>query len=189
MLSSGKGFDNYGLILCAATLVPLQGCWNNFVYIRPRYLSKILSSSGQCVLTLFQGNSKEDATDHALKSLQQAGACDQLQAVSLYGNAINSTSYKEGDDPNTREKDLGCKTTKRTLNDNLARTLDEVPEGGLKNFSHFWGNESFDAQENFEIEEPLRVSTNNNSVFNQDRSSSAGSKDIDEGAVYDKTSN
>eukprot|EP00956_Cyclotella_meneghiniana_P011206 scaffold15730_cov27-Cyclotella_meneghiniana.AAC.3 len=28
MLSSGKGYDNYGLILSAATMVPLQGFWN-----------------------------------------------------------------------------------------------------------------------------------------------------------------
>ena len=43
MLSSGKGYDNYGLILSAATMVPLQGFWNSLVYIRPRYLQKLAS--------------------------------------------------------------------------------------------------------------------------------------------------
>ena len=43
MLSSGKGYNNFGLIISAATLVPLQGFWNSFVYIRVRYLSSIAS--------------------------------------------------------------------------------------------------------------------------------------------------
>ncbi len=36
--SSGRGFSNYGLILAAGTMVPLQGLWNFFVYVRPRFL-------------------------------------------------------------------------------------------------------------------------------------------------------
>eukprot|EP00956_Cyclotella_meneghiniana_P018264 scaffold30292_cov26-Cyclotella_meneghiniana.AAC.1 len=43
MLSSGTGYDSYGLILSSATLVPLQGFWNSFVYIRPRYARDIVS--------------------------------------------------------------------------------------------------------------------------------------------------
>jgi hypothetical protein len=43
MLSSGKGYDNYGLILSAATMVPLQGFWNCCVYIRPRYSTDLAS--------------------------------------------------------------------------------------------------------------------------------------------------
>ena len=49
MLSSGKGYDNYGLILSAATMVPLQGFWNSLVYIRPRYLQKLASTAAASV--------------------------------------------------------------------------------------------------------------------------------------------
>ena len=43
ILASGKGCNNHGIILSASILVPLQGFWNNFAYIRPMYLSKITS--------------------------------------------------------------------------------------------------------------------------------------------------
>ena len=65
MFSSGQGYDNYGLILSAATLAPLQGFWNAFVYIRPRYLSSIVARVGspfRCVSSFFQRKSKADAT-------------------------------------------------------------------------------------------------------------------------------
>jgi len=38
--AGGRSFTNYGLILTAATMVPLQGFWNLLVYLRPRYLQK-----------------------------------------------------------------------------------------------------------------------------------------------------
>ncbi|KAL9183978.1 hypothetical protein ACHAXT_002064 [Thalassiosira profunda] len=38
--AGGRSFTNYGLILTAATMVPLQGFWNVLVYLRPRYLQK-----------------------------------------------------------------------------------------------------------------------------------------------------
>jgi hypothetical protein len=36
MLSSGKGYDEYGLTLAASTMCALQGFWNFIVYARPR---------------------------------------------------------------------------------------------------------------------------------------------------------
>ena len=57
MLSSGTAYDNYGLILSASTMAPLQGFWNNFVYIRPRYLRMILAHFGSFlhrVLSVFE---------------------------------------------------------------------------------------------------------------------------------------
>jgi len=38
--AGGSSFTNYGLILTAATLVPLQGFWNCLVYVRPRHMKK-----------------------------------------------------------------------------------------------------------------------------------------------------
>lgn len=38
--SSNNYFTNYGLILTAGMLVPLQGFWNFWVYIRPRQVKK-----------------------------------------------------------------------------------------------------------------------------------------------------
>jgi hypothetical protein len=41
MLSSGKGYDEYGLTLAASTMCALQGFWNFIVYARPRnYLTR-----------------------------------------------------------------------------------------------------------------------------------------------------
>ena len=42
--SAGEGYDNYGLILTGATLVPLQGFFNSLAYIRPRYAENIKQS-------------------------------------------------------------------------------------------------------------------------------------------------
>ena len=38
--SSGTGYNIYGLTLAASTMVPLQGFWNFWVYVRPRYFGK-----------------------------------------------------------------------------------------------------------------------------------------------------
>jgi cytoskeletal protein RodZ len=38
--ASGKAFTNYGFILYSATVVPLQGVWNWFVYTRNRQLKE-----------------------------------------------------------------------------------------------------------------------------------------------------
>ena len=56
MLSSGKGYDYYGLMLSSATLVPLQGFWNSFVYIRPRYSRYIASSSSRMRSSIMRSN-------------------------------------------------------------------------------------------------------------------------------------
>ena len=49
MLSTGKGYDNFRLILSAATLVPLQGFWKTFVYIRVRSLSNIIAHAASFI--------------------------------------------------------------------------------------------------------------------------------------------
>jgi len=38
--ASGQEYDNYGLILCAGMVVPLQGFWNFFVYARNRQMKR-----------------------------------------------------------------------------------------------------------------------------------------------------
>ena len=45
MWSSGRGYNNYSLVLIGATLVPLQGFWNCIVYCRPRYLNDRTNTS------------------------------------------------------------------------------------------------------------------------------------------------
>mmetsp|Transcript_9988 Transcript_9988/g.18140 ORF Transcript_9988/g.18140 Transcript_9988/m.18140 type:complete len:797 (-) Transcript_9988:447-2837(-) len=49
-----KVFTMYGLILTAGTMVPLQGFWNAFVYIRPRHLKRIRKSA-PCLKFTFLG--------------------------------------------------------------------------------------------------------------------------------------
>ncbi|KAL7533763.1 hypothetical protein ACHAWF_004612, partial [Thalassiosira exigua] len=42
--ASGREYDNYGFILYAGTVVPLQGVWNFFVYARNRQLKRLRQS-------------------------------------------------------------------------------------------------------------------------------------------------
>lgn len=99
MLSSGKGYDNYGLILCAATMVPLQGFWNCCVYIRPRYstdLATWVEASGSRIrsslTTITRGRSslqmsrnmsvKSTVHPSNSSSLQRSDKHDHIEAVS-----------------------------------------------------------------------------------------------------------
>eukprot|EP00804_Cyclotella_cryptica_P010052 CCRYP_020493-RB/>CCRYP_020493-RB protein AED:0.05 eAED:0.05 QI:45/1/1/1/0.75/0.8/5/445/885 len=101
MLSSGKGYDDYGLILSAATLVPLQGFWNNIVYIRTRYLGTIISyvgSTSRRFSSYFQRSSNPDITEQsALESFQQSTAHDQLQVLQFNRSSLEDTLFEQGE--------------------------------------------------------------------------------------------
>jgi hypothetical protein len=43
--SSGKAYQMYGFILYSGTFVPLQGLWNFFAYVCPRYANEETFSS------------------------------------------------------------------------------------------------------------------------------------------------
>lgn len=116
MLSSGRGYDNYGLILSAATLVPLQGFWNNIVYIRTRYLGSMMSYVGstsrrvssylQRGSSYFQRSSNPDITEQsALESIQQSVAHDQFQVIQFNRSSLERNLFDERDNVNTLNKE------------------------------------------------------------------------------------
>ena len=47
--AAGKEYGNYGFILYAGTVVPLQGLWNFFVYARNRQLKKMNERLGVAI--------------------------------------------------------------------------------------------------------------------------------------------
>lgn len=54
MWSSGTGYDNYDLILTAATLVSLQWLWNVGAYVFPRYfIGRHLAMVSSCICSKF----------------------------------------------------------------------------------------------------------------------------------------
>lgn len=122
MWSSGKGYSNYGLILSAAILVPLQGFWNNFVYTRPRYFNKIefyVFSSSRHLSSIFQRVLKANTTEQ----LQEYRQHDQLHVVQVYDtegmnsgddecNSTNISNKKE-----TGDKKLGTILDPKTHNE------------------------------------------------------------------------
>ena len=172
MLSSGQTYDNYCLILNAATLVPLQVFWNNFVYIRPRYLSKMLAhvgSSFRRVSSFFKRRSKADATEQsAVDSLQQSRPHDQLQVLHVCGNEVMSSLDNDCDSANTRSnKEIDNKTLDATQRDILDSKSDDEHRGILKSSSCLCEDGTNVAKENFDIEKPLRVSINNNTEIDQ----------------------
>lgn len=88
----GSALTNYGLVLTAAALVPLQGFWNMLVYIRPRHWKKVkkaLSSRGKTVPTT---TTSKEGSRESWKLLgwtkrskpSNVGACDNGN-----GNKIN----------------------------------------------------------------------------------------------------
>jgi len=82
MLSSSIGFVNYGHILSATTLVPLQGAWKNFIYIKTRYLNNVagyVNSTFRGVSSLFRRSSNPKSTEQsALETMQQCAAHEEL---------------------------------------------------------------------------------------------------------------
>jgi hypothetical protein len=145
MLSSGKGYDNYGLNLSAATLVPLQGFWNNFVYIRPRYLRNIIYHVGSSIRrasSLFHRSSKPEATERsASESLQQSASHDQLHVVQVNENAFMSVSVEECNNPMASTKqETDDNTIEKTLKDSHVSKSGGKGGGHLNGLSHF-GND------------------------------------------------
>ena len=74
MWSSGKAFSAYGFILFAGTSVPLQGFWNFFVYIRPRYLINGVTASDNTRCSAFR-----NCLSWRRKSLPSSSVKDERQ--------------------------------------------------------------------------------------------------------------
>lgn len=79
LLSSGTGFEIYGLFLAAATMAPLQGFWNFVVYARPRYFAK-----GVTGMSLFRSR----------KFSSSFGRNKKSGDTSNIGNTTDSTKVK-----------------------------------------------------------------------------------------------
>ena len=90
MLSSGKGYDNYGLILSAATMVPLQGFWNSFVYIRPRYLQKLASLAAASL-------------NRISSSMFKSRKTSETESPSISGAMPQSTGHNDSSNMNLSE--------------------------------------------------------------------------------------
>mmetsp|Transcript_16015 Transcript_16015/g.34843 ORF Transcript_16015/g.34843 Transcript_16015/m.34843 type:complete len:900 (-) Transcript_16015:27-2726(-) len=76
--ASGYAFTNYGFILAAGTMVPLQGFWNMLVYIRPRHFDKAAKQFTSTMATLTSSflmrrknsrDSRHSSTDPVKKDL------------------------------------------------------------------------------------------------------------------------
>ena len=173
---------NYGINLSAATLVPLQGFWNIFVYIRPRYLRNIIAHVGSSIRrasSLFQQSSKPEATERsASESLQQSASHDQLQVVQVHVNAFVSASVQESNHTmDSTKQESEYKTIEGTPEDIQVPKLDVKGGGHLNGFSHF-GNDLNATKENNKIVEPVRLSTNNATKFIQEGTSSPSNTQI-----------
>jgi hypothetical protein len=190
MLSTGKGYDNFGLILSAATLVPLQGFWNTFVYIRPRYLSNILAhvaSFIRRIASFVQRGSKRDAIQRSASETWQQSASDpQLHVIQVDENAVNSSSDVECNGPTAPNKTESDDTIMDTIpKDTLCPKLNDEDRRGVGGFSLLSGHDFNVKEENIDIKDPLRTSTDNNTSLNQERKKSP---DIKEAAVDEYTS-
>ena len=190
MLSTGKGYDNFGLILSASTLVPLQGFWNTFVYIRPRYLSIILAhvASFICRMASFvQRGSKRDAIQRSASETWQQSASDpQSHVIQVGENAVNSSSDVECNDPTAPNKTESDDTIMDTIpQDTLCPKLNDEDRRGVGGFSLLSGHDLNVKEENIDIKDPLRTSTDNNTSLNQERKKSPN---IKEAAVDEYTS-
>ena len=70
-------FTQYGLILSAGVLVPLQGFWNFFVYIRPRQFKRIRARAAKAsslFFARFQSSTSETGTSPTKTSDQPASS-------------------------------------------------------------------------------------------------------------------
>ena len=171
MLSSGKAYDNYGLILSASTLVPLQGFWNNFVYIRPRYLRRILAHFGSSlhrVASVFKRNTEPNTPQpsaSASEALNQAGAHDQLQEVHVEENAVMNVLDEEDKKANTVNKnDIDGITLATAPKDKIGLKSDEAMGLCLAAISDRYGKVMYLSEENVNIDKPLRVSDNESGI-------------------------
>lgn len=114
MLSSGKGYDMYGLILAASTMVPLQGFWNFVVYAKPRYFNrngsaKLRSNFGSVVnkvskrtsKTLGRKESNATQPDHHVTST--AKTTSAKRSVTSGISIAKETEFIPFDAPNSPE--------------------------------------------------------------------------------------
>ena len=184
MLSSGRGYDNYGLILGAAILVPLQGFWNFFVYIRTRYLNQAVarvSFSISFVSSLFRRSSNRTTE----QSWQLSAAHEQLQVVYFNENAVIGTIDNEDNNTKTpRKAELDGRAFKTTSEENLNPKSEEICGECHSDVPHQYSSASNPEEEYLDSEEPLRASAEYNSKCHQEMASSAGSKetiDVDPG--------
>ncbi|KAL7480039.1 hypothetical protein ACHAW6_005753 [Cyclotella cf. meneghiniana] len=167
MLSSGKGYNNYGLILSASTLVPLQGFWNNVVYIRPRYLSNMLShfgSSIHSVSSVMKRFSKPNSTEQSTsEALQKSGGHHQMQVVQMDDKVGENTDDKA----NSQNKNkVDGKTLETVLHDTLSQNFDEEVGRFLTIIPDQYGNVTHSLEENGDSKTSVRMSNNESGVDN-----------------------
>lgn len=151
MLSSGKGYVDYGLILIAATLVPLQGAWNNFIYIRTRYLNSVavyVGSTVRRVSSLFRRSSNPKSTQQsALETMQQCAAHLELEVCHVDKNSsINILDEKDNEANTENVEGVNCKTLTKTSKDCLGLKLCQGV-GCINHFSDQCGNDASVAKE------------------------------------------
>lgn len=87
-------FSNYGLILAAGTMVPLQGFWNFFVYIRPRQMKKATRSIRRAstrLLGRFQTTPTVSSSESATRSFMARFRASQ-QTSSSSRDATSKTA-------------------------------------------------------------------------------------------------
>ena len=81
MWSAGYGYDIYSLTLTAATLAPLQGFWNFFVYIRPRYLKQASSLASRLMSMTFLKGRSRGRTEHVDENRQATNGTHSQQSL------------------------------------------------------------------------------------------------------------
>ena len=177
MLSSGKGYVNYGLILSAATLVPLQGVWNNFIYIRTRYLNNVgfyVGSTVRRVSSFFRRSSNPKSTEQsALETMQQCAAHEELEVGQVDENSSINVLNEDNKATTSNEEGIDCLTCTKSPEDYLG-PKSCVGGGSIKRFSDQCGNDTSVPED----------STNGNGKFKQeDACSPDGNENIDVGTV------
>jgi hypothetical protein len=134
-----------------------------------------------------QRGSKWDAIQRsASETWQQSSSDPQLHVVQVGENAINSASDVECNGltaPNKTEPDDTILDTFPI--DNLCPKFNDEDPRGVGGFSLLSGRDFNVEEENIDVKEPLRTSTNNSTSLNQERKTSP---DIKEAAVDEYTS-
>ena len=101
MYFSGKGYDMYGLVLAASTMVPLQGFLNFVVYAKPRYFNrKSIALFRSAVKRFSKGLSTESgSTDDEEKNHNDNHVQEQIPGATspLYkSDENNKLSFTDG---------------------------------------------------------------------------------------------
>lgn len=128
--ATGKAFSSYGFILFAGTMVPLQGAWNCFVYIRPRYLTTLSASltrqSSIVASTMLPKVWKRDSSGSQGASNSKTPSfgnesSSQAQETAIIGKGLSETTQ----DPSS----LGGSAPFRKSSDQTHDTVDPFPSG------------------------------------------------------------